>query len=509
MSKDTLSYYSPYLERKQLEKDRESGIYDRKGQVKDPESWEMLLTFLHDTDLAELAKTGEITVALIKPNVGPDANSEGLHDFEAAKDIEAQIEGLETVAKFSIVLDETAVDEFYEGPAESMKQLPAIDGQGFSNRWEEYKDSMTDGPVTVLILYSSDADAVPAWRSQIGNRDIETMRDPDTIRGRMGVSNRNNLVHGSDSVESVGRELRIITEQVTRTAGTDYGSFAKWLEAQEQPDPDIQLAAEIRKEQLANAFHFMNEIELYYAWCLDHKTEGTSGFLAAELEEIRTGNSKIATMLNLTRRLLRSGNPELIQLLSKLEEGYLGESGRAFENSTDLEELITGRMSLKCETYMKVAAPLLPGVVRRAKQAGSFPQTPEKSSRPATIEGVLETLYFNETDDMRRIGEEWVAAMKDGRETAELAGRYQDLAQEANDHPWAPERAEAEIALLIKFGLIRREGNRMEDLQKCRADWNAAARYVCTSDFDFNDIQQVIEDALDELVAEIKQRDGE
>ncbi len=486
MTKNTLSYYSPYLERKQLEKDRESGIYDRKGQVKDPESWETLLEFLHDPDLAELAKTGEMTVALIKPSLGPNANGEGLHDFEVAKEIEAQIEGLETVAKFSIVLDETAVEEFYESSIRLMKKLPATAEQDFPNRWEEYKARMTAGPVTVLILYSPDADAVPVWRSQLG---------PHT--------------HGSDSIESVERELRVITEQVTRTAGTDYESFAIYLEAQEQLDQNVKLSQEISKEQLANAFNFINEVELYYAWYLDHRIEGTSESSAAELDEIRTANKKIATMLNLANRLLGRGNPELIQLLSQLEEGYRSESGQQFEHIIDLDELIISKMSLKCETYLKMAAPLLPDIAKRAKEAaGSSPQTLDKASRPATMEGVLETLDFNETDDLHDLGEEWIAAMKAGEETAELAGQYQDLAQKVNDHRWAPERAEAEIALLIKFGLLRRQGGRMEDLQKCRADWNAAARYVCTSNFCFTDIQNIIETALDELVEEIKRRGG-
>jgi nucleoside-diphosphate kinase len=65
---------------------------------------------------------------------------------------------------------------------------------------------MTSSPVLVLALRGSGAIAV--CRNMMGAT-FGSKADPGTIRGDFGVSNSFNLIHGSDSPESAGRELKL------------------------------------------------------------------------------------------------------------------------------------------------------------------------------------------------------------------------------------------------------------------------------------------------------------
>ncbi|MBO3738237.1 nucleoside-diphosphate kinase [Actinoplanes flavus] len=68
------------------------------------------------------------------------------------------------------------------------------------------KDFMTSGPLAALIL-SGDS-AVEVVRSMIGATDGRKAA-AGTIRGDLALSNRENLVHASDSPESAERELAL------------------------------------------------------------------------------------------------------------------------------------------------------------------------------------------------------------------------------------------------------------------------------------------------------------
>ena len=173
-----------------------------------------VIELLESEQLAELIKEGKLTLAMIKPSVGPDANKFGLEDIAASDEIESRITGLGELAKFSFTFDSDAADVFYEEPAESMIPYPPLVSDSYENRWEEYKALMTSGPVTVILLYGENA--IETWRSHLGHWNIVKNHDPDTIRGALGVDNHNNLVHGSDSPESAAREVRIVTEQLKR-----------------------------------------------------------------------------------------------------------------------------------------------------------------------------------------------------------------------------------------------------------------------------------------------------
>lgn len=170
-----------------------------------------VIELLDDPRLLDEINRGNITLAMIRPNVGDGSNILGLPDLKAAHEIESLIEGLGYTAKFSFRFDTDAVEEFYGGdPKESMSKGVARDDVIYPNRWLEFRDFMTSGPTTAILLYSPDGNAIGLWRAHLGHWDIDEKRDSDTIRGKLGVDKFNNLVHGSDAPGSVLRELEII-----------------------------------------------------------------------------------------------------------------------------------------------------------------------------------------------------------------------------------------------------------------------------------------------------------
>lgn len=175
-----------------------------------------LVDLLQDQDLLEEIGRGNITLAMIRPGLETAATIEG-GDNEIAEVIEEQIVDLGTVAKFAVTFDQEAIDVFYQGPKQGMLTKEPRSDNGYANQWEEFAEVMTSGPTTVLLLHTPNGDAVEEWRRQVGHWNIEDRRDPNTIRGRFGINNYNNLIHGSDAPESVLREVGIIAECINRS----------------------------------------------------------------------------------------------------------------------------------------------------------------------------------------------------------------------------------------------------------------------------------------------------
>jgi len=65
---------------------------------------------------------------------------------------------------------------------------------------------MTSGPVVVLVIRGKNA--ISVTRSMMGETACHEAA-PGTIRGDFGLSNRFNLIHGSDSSESAEREIEL------------------------------------------------------------------------------------------------------------------------------------------------------------------------------------------------------------------------------------------------------------------------------------------------------------
>lgn len=190
---------------------------DRTKDEFSQEAQSSVLELLDDTRLQKEIAAGNVTLAMVKPQVGPEANLKGLPDIDAANHIEEMIGGLGILAKFSFKFDREATEKFYGGgPQESMSKEKPLDTNSYDSRWPEYVDFMTSGPTTAILLYSPEGDAISRWRSHLGHWNIDEVKDVNTIRGKFGVNKYNNLVHGSDAPESVERELGIIRACIKR-----------------------------------------------------------------------------------------------------------------------------------------------------------------------------------------------------------------------------------------------------------------------------------------------------
>ena len=206
---DKFPYFSPDLARESVA-DTEKLNYD-----------ELVMLLQHD-DLENQIYQGNITLAMVRPNVGPTANIFGLSDMDCAEKIEEMIEGLGVLAKFSVIFSEEIVEEFYDGePKEVMLRAEPENPDEYDNRWPEFVKFMASGPTTIILLHSPNGDAIPQWRKHLGHWNIEKYRDEATIRGKLAVNVFNNLVHGSDAPESVLRELAIIRKCLEVELSTD------------------------------------------------------------------------------------------------------------------------------------------------------------------------------------------------------------------------------------------------------------------------------------------------
>ncbi len=94
-------------------------------------------------------------------------------------------------------------------------ELRTIDGEQADRHYAEHverdfypplRDFVTSGPLVALVLEGDEA--VEVVRAVNGATDGRTAA-PGTVRGDHSLSNRENLVHGSDSTESAEREIAI------------------------------------------------------------------------------------------------------------------------------------------------------------------------------------------------------------------------------------------------------------------------------------------------------------
>ncbi|MDQ3157375.1 MAG: nucleoside-diphosphate kinase [Actinomycetota bacterium] len=126
------------------------------------------------------------TLVLLKP----DAVKRGLVGNILAR---YEAKGLSLVALEQRTIDAAQSDKHYADHVERDFYPPL-------------RDFVTSGPMVALILEGDEAIAVV--------RDLNGATDgrkaaPGSIRGDLSLSNRENLVHGSDSEESAAREIAL------------------------------------------------------------------------------------------------------------------------------------------------------------------------------------------------------------------------------------------------------------------------------------------------------------
>ena len=126
------------------------------------------------------------TLVLLKPDaVRRGLVGEVLGRFEA--------KGLSIVAMEHRTIDAAQADRHY---AEHVQR----------DFYPPLRDFVTSGPLVALVLEGDEA--VEVVRAANGATDGRKAA-PGTIRGDLALSNRENLVHGSDSPESAVREIGI------------------------------------------------------------------------------------------------------------------------------------------------------------------------------------------------------------------------------------------------------------------------------------------------------------
>lgn len=124
------------------------------------------------------------TLVLLKP----DAVSRGLAGTILAR---YEAKGLAAVALELRLIDAAMADRHYADHVEKPWYPPL-------------RDYITSGPLLALVLAGPSAIEVVRLMNGATNSVIAA---PGTIRGDYSLSNRENLVHASDSVESAGREI--------------------------------------------------------------------------------------------------------------------------------------------------------------------------------------------------------------------------------------------------------------------------------------------------------------
>ena len=126
------------------------------------------------------------TLVLLKPDtVRRGLVGEVVSRFEA--------KGLSIVAMELRTIDGAKADEHYADHVEKDFYPPL-------------RDFVTSGPLVAMVLEGDEA--IEVVRALNGATDGRKAA-PGTIRGDLSLSNRENLVHGSDSPESAEREIKI------------------------------------------------------------------------------------------------------------------------------------------------------------------------------------------------------------------------------------------------------------------------------------------------------------
>jgi nucleoside-diphosphate kinase len=139
-----------------------------------------------ETRPARLTRMSQRTLVLLKP----DAVRRGLVGNVLSR---FEAKGLTIVALELRTIDNALADEHYADHVEKDFYPPL-------------RDFVTSGPLVALVLEGDEA--IEVVRGINGATDGRKAA-PGTIRGDLSLSNRENLVHGSDSPESAEREIKI------------------------------------------------------------------------------------------------------------------------------------------------------------------------------------------------------------------------------------------------------------------------------------------------------------
>jgi len=171
---------------------------------------------LRNPFIDELVEDGKITLGIIKPNANKGV---GLpqDDDKAADFLREEIGNKYIIFDFNIQLTTSQIETFYADVKEKYSDKYNKPGNK-KTIWEEVDEMLHSGPVTFLLLYCEEGNAVDWWRKKMGKTHPEEA-DPKTLRGKYAREENmpNNLTHGSDSIEGAKREISVLKDIVHET----------------------------------------------------------------------------------------------------------------------------------------------------------------------------------------------------------------------------------------------------------------------------------------------------
>ncbi|KAK9764196.1 hypothetical protein K7432_008496, partial [Basidiobolus ranarum] len=143
----------------------------------------------------------ERTLALIKPDAYGAGNKAAIIDI-------IKKDGFAIIKEKEITLTKSQAEEFYKEHT----------GKPF---FEGLVEFMTSQPIYALILEKNNA--IKAWRDLIGptNSIKAKEENPQCIRALFGTDGSHNAVHGSDSVDSATREIKIVFSPSSTSASSN------------------------------------------------------------------------------------------------------------------------------------------------------------------------------------------------------------------------------------------------------------------------------------------------
>lgn len=183
-----------------------------------------IANILASPEMKKLIESEKITLGMIKPELGENMDFSNfpvnsLADSDLTTELINQIKPpLKPLIALSLQMTPEMIDQFYAGnPKINQEHIPPERHIRYNriheNRWQEFMSLMLRGPVTFIILQSSEGSAITEWRRQIGhswNTKVVKRENPESLRARYSSSNHNNIFHGSDSPESVAKEINFV-----------------------------------------------------------------------------------------------------------------------------------------------------------------------------------------------------------------------------------------------------------------------------------------------------------
>ena len=169
---------------------------------------------LHNPELDKLISEGKLTAAMIKPNVHM-GKIDGTDSFVADRildDIDTK-SPLKVVFSLPVAFNIHFLEQFYAEAKSKYSSIPDPDSD-MGSIYQRLVNFMQDGATNLVLLYSEGGDAISKWRNHIGPTNPTKDASGTSLRARFASSIKNNMVHGSDSIENARFEIGVFRDLV-------------------------------------------------------------------------------------------------------------------------------------------------------------------------------------------------------------------------------------------------------------------------------------------------------